>query len=183
MAVVNEETNLLSGDGNEEFTPIERRGRSESFVPDIVIQSIENIQENVEEVIHDLVTFEPLDEEELVAKAEEAGVIELDDQTLASDEVKEIIEEFVHPDDPMDPFVERERLGVLPLAIIVFYNVSGKLSSRIRIFLCITHHDSQCSAMFWRLTVSAMRCTPFFVDLFRWTIWSGNYGPCWREFL
>jgi hypothetical protein len=100
--------------------------RKESFVPEIVFTSIENfneafheVQEQIGEMAHDCVTFEPLDPDSFVAQAEEDGTIDLD--PLSPDEV----ELLIHPEDPMDPFTSHEKLGVLPLAVIVFYNVSG----------------------------------------------------------
>jgi hypothetical protein len=111
--------------------PCAPRSRAGSVVPGFVFASIDNlndvfhdVQEQIEDMATDWTTFEQLDEDALVAQAEEC----LDLETIADpEEREELIEEFVHPENPSDPFVyiEEEKLGVVPLAVLVFYNVSG----------------------------------------------------------
>lgn len=102
-----------------------RRGRSNSFVPTFVVEVLVDAQEHLGDVAHDLVTYEPLDTEELVEQAEEEAEIQLDEMDSA--EAEEWVENLVHPADPMDPFSgdSHEKLSVLALSILVFYNVSG----------------------------------------------------------
>jgi len=90
-----------------------RLSRMPEFVAEVIAEA--------QEVAHDIVTYEELDPEEILHQAEEDGTV----QDMDSEEEKEWVEHYIHPDDPMDPFVNHEKLGVLPLAIIVFYNVSG----------------------------------------------------------
>jgi amino acid transporter len=85
----------------------------------------EHVHDQVEEIAHDWTTFETLDEDELVAQAEEAGTYQLDPLNDDQDVADEMLDNFIHPPDPMDPFTSQHKLGVLPLAVIVFYNVSG----------------------------------------------------------
>ena len=109
----------------------QQHARNSSLVPNFVFTSIDNIneaivdaQEQMEDLADELLTFEPLDEEAVIIQAEEDGYLELETVATAEDR-EDIIEEYLHPDDPMDPFVTQEKLGVLPLAVLVFYNVSG----------------------------------------------------------
>jgi hypothetical protein len=112
-------------------SPTHGRSNTGAMVPDFVFTSIDNwseaihdVQEQMEDIATDWTTFETLDEDAAVARAEEC----LDLETVAdTEEREELIEEFIHPEDPMDPFLsnKQEKLGVLPLAILVFYNVSG----------------------------------------------------------
>ena len=96
--------------------------RSGSFVPEFVIEVFAEMQEELGEVAHDLVTFEELDPEVILEQAADDGTV----ADMDSTEVEEWVEHYIHPDDPHDPFTHtHEKLGVLPLAIIVFYNVSG----------------------------------------------------------
>ena len=112
----------------EDFHPLtSSHDRSDSIIPDFVFTSIDN----VEEVIHDLVTFEPLDVEELVETFEAEREAEGEPPLTIAEEVEEITE-LIHPTDPMDPFVHddedgttQEKLGMIPLAVMVFYSVSG----------------------------------------------------------
>jgi hypothetical protein len=125
-----ESTRILQ-EGDAKPEPSHQRTRTGSVVPDFVITSIENmtealheVQEQMQDAAHDMVTFEQLDTDDLVEQAEEDGTIQLAD--LGADEAEEAIEQLIHPEDPMDPFTSSpEKLGVLPLAILVFYNVSG----------------------------------------------------------
>ena len=122
MSPVTEVTRLLSrphSDGDDSRTSSftahsPRLQRVPEFVAEVIAEA--------QEVAHDIVTFEELDPEEILHQAEEDGTV----AEMDSEEEKEWVEHYIHPDDPMDPFVDgHEKLGVLPLAIIVFYNVSG----------------------------------------------------------
>jgi hypothetical protein len=110
----------------EDATLLRSHDRSDSIIPDFVFTSIEN----VEEVFHDLVTFEPLDVEELVETFETEREAEGEPQLTIAEEAEEITE-LIHPTDPMDPFKSDEgegppeKLGMIPLAVMVFYSVSG----------------------------------------------------------
>jgi len=102
--------------------PQHRHDRNTSSVSEIFV----DVLHDMEDIAHDLVTFEALDEggkEKLLEHAE----IEIGSD-LNSEEAEQVVEEFLYPDDPMDPFLggeEHEKLGIWPLAILVFYNVSG----------------------------------------------------------
>lgn len=105
------------------------RMTSESSIEDIVLQSIHFVEDAIHDIgveIHDIgvdiSTFQPLDEEEVAAEAEELGVIDLSNLDTV-EEKEEAIENYIYPDDPFLP--NPNKLGVLPLAVIVFYNVSG----------------------------------------------------------
>lgn len=124
------ETTGLLNPLEEDHHEREHQERHGSFVPDVVLEIVPDAvleiiaeaQEQLEEVAHDIVTFEELDPEEILAQAEEDGTV----ADMDSQEEQEWVEHYVHPDDPMDPFAApHEKLGVLPLAVLVFYNVSG----------------------------------------------------------
>jgi hypothetical protein len=120
----------LSSPTPDESTPLWiprhiRHPTIDSSFEDIVIQSIQHIGEEIQAITHDLSTFQPLDTDELAelaAEAEASGAFGL--SVLDTTEEKE---------DAIDPSQERpaaehslhRKLGVLPLAVIVFYNVSG----------------------------------------------------------
>lgn len=115
-------------------TPTSRaRHRVNSSVVDIVLENIgdvvDEVVEEVQAITHDMITFEPLDQDEIVEKAIEIGAIDLSEIETAS-EKEEAIEQFVHPEDTFNELPEgltqaNPKLGILPLAVIVFYNVSG----------------------------------------------------------
>lgn len=115
--IANESTGLLTSTTDEHGGHHHRS--TGSFVPEFVIE----VFEEVTEVAHDLVTFEELDPELILEEAKEDGTVADD---MDSTELEEWVESYIHPDDPNDPFTyTHEKLGVLPLAVIVFYNVSG----------------------------------------------------------
>jgi hypothetical protein len=111
--------------------------RRESLLPQFIITSFENmseavndVTEQIEEIAHDMTTFELLDVDALVEAAEAAEVEKEGDEpgtthpgALSIDQ----IDSLIHPHDPMDPFdhATREKLGMIPLAVMVFYSVSG----------------------------------------------------------
>jgi len=134
MAEPNEETGLLNDENNIllEATPIFSHERKESLLPEFIFTSIDNmaevvneISEHIEDMAHEVTTFEPLDIDALVAEHEAEREADADAETLSPEEEEEKIEELINPTDPMDPFGEREKLGVIPLAVMVFYSVSG----------------------------------------------------------
>lgn len=118
-SVSNEASRLLpSHHDDNEASLVPHRRRSSSIVPEFVVEVLAEAQE----VAHDIITFEEIDPEEILHQAEEDGTV----ADMDSEEEKEWVENYIHPDDPMDPFVDtHEKLGMLPLAILVFYNVSG----------------------------------------------------------
>jgi hypothetical protein len=114
--------------------------RHESLLPQFIITSFENmseavndVTEQIEEIAHDMTTFELLDVDALVEAAEAAEAEREGDEpgtthpgALSIDQ----IDSLIHPHDPMDPFdphnhATREKLGMIPLAVMVFYSVSG----------------------------------------------------------
>jgi predicted small metal-binding protein len=133
MAEPNEETGLLIHDESNtilEATRLTSHERKESLLPEFIFTSIDNmaevvndITEHIEDMAHEVTTFEPLDVDALVAEHEAER--EADAESLSPEEEEDEIEELIHPTDPMAPFVEREKLGVIPLAVMVFYSVSG----------------------------------------------------------
>lgn len=134
MAEPNEETGLLLDENSTllEATPIFSHERKDSLLPEFIFTSIDNmaevvneITEHIEDMAHEATTFEPLDVDALVAEHEAEREADADAETLSPEEEEEKIEELINPTDPMDPFGEREKLGVIPLAVMVFYSVSG----------------------------------------------------------
>jgi hypothetical protein len=134
MTEPNEETGLLVQDKNNarllDDIPVASHERKESHLPEFIFTSIDNmaevvneITEHIEDMAHEVTTFEPLDVDALVAEHEAER--EADGESLSPEEEEQEIEELLHPTDPMDPFYEREKLGVVPLAVMVFYSVSG----------------------------------------------------------
>jgi predicted small metal-binding protein len=133
MAEPNEETGLLHDENStllDETAPLVSHERKESLLPEFIFTSIDNmaevvqeITEHIEDIAHEVTTFEPLDVDALVAEHEAER--EADGEALTPEEEEEEIEELIHPTDPMDPFDQREKLGVIPLAVMVFYSVSG----------------------------------------------------------
>ena len=133
MQPIDENTRLIA----EELTPPtpqqpqqHESDRKESLLPEIIYTSIENmaeliheVTEHCEEIAHDLTAFEPLDVDALVAEYQEE--IAEEGEQLSPEEFQEEIEELIHPSDPMDPFESHQKIGVIPLAVMVFYNVSG----------------------------------------------------------
>lgn len=122
-STANETTGLLEPPSP---SPSQQRARAHSrtgsFVPEFVIDVVLEAQEKLE----DFVTYEEFDAdpEHVLEEAAGDGTVQLDDMDSA--EAEEWVEHYIHPEDPMDPFTHtHEKLGVLPLAIIVFYNVSG----------------------------------------------------------
>ena len=134
MAEPNEETGLLLDENSTllEATPIFSHERKDSLLPEFIFTSIDNmaevvneITEHIEDMAHEATTFAPLDVDALVAEHEAEREADADAETLSPEEEEEKIEELINPTDPMDPFGEREKLGVIPLAVMVFYSVSG----------------------------------------------------------
>jgi len=115
----NESTGLIS---EQNQSPGHSHSRTGSFVPEFVYEVFTEATEHFEDVAHNFVTYEELDPETILEEAKESGTV----NDMDSTEAEEWVENYIHPDDPMDPFTyTHEKLGVLPLAIIVFYNVSG----------------------------------------------------------
>mmetsp|Transcript_38365 Transcript_38365/g.79775 ORF Transcript_38365/g.79775 Transcript_38365/m.79775 type:complete len:600 (-) Transcript_38365:162-1961(-) len=130
VAAADESTGLL---GTEEprpradsFVALGEQDRTPSMLPEFVLEVLTEAQEQLEDVAHDLITYEELDVDPtaILEEAAEDGTVHLDD--MDAEETEEWVEQYIHPEDPHDPFTHtHEKLGVLPLAIIVFYNVSG----------------------------------------------------------
>jgi hypothetical protein len=82
-----------------------------------VIQYIQHIGEAIY-----MITFQPLDTDEMATDAEESGTI-----GLSVLDTKEEKEEAIDPSQelPAAEHSNHRKLGVLPLAAIVFFNVSG----------------------------------------------------------
>jgi hypothetical protein len=98
-----------------------RHPTNDSSFEDIVIQSIQLIGEEIQAITHDLSTFQPLDTDEMATDAEESGTI-----GLSGLDTKEEKEEAIDPSQERPAEHSNHRkLGVLPLAAIVFFNVSG----------------------------------------------------------
>jgi hypothetical protein len=89
-----------------------------------VIQSIQHMGELIQATTHDLSTFQPLGTDEMVPEAEESGNIHLSALDTA-DEKEEDFEDDAFQECPAAEHSNHRKLGVLPLAVIVFYNVSG----------------------------------------------------------
>eukprot|EP00980_Cylindrotheca_fusiformis_P002734 scaffold634_cov97-Cylindrotheca_fusiformis.AAC.1 len=111
----------------DESTPLWQRGgggshRREASIEDMMLQSFHFVEEAIHDIGVEITTFQPLDEEEIAAEAEELGVIDFTGLDT-EEEKEEAIENFIYPEDPFLP--NPNKLGVLPLAVIVFYNVSG----------------------------------------------------------
>lgn len=141
-----ESTSLLpSSPPSQDGSPSSNRpqlrshSRGESFVPEFILTSVEKVEdfahdvtEHVEEMAHDLTTFEIFNLEEHLPEGMDhvppeydplSNELVTDLEDLAEAPDLELIEEIIHPPDPMA--ASAEKLGVLPLAIMVFYSVSG----------------------------------------------------------
>jgi amino acid transporter len=140
MVVATETTALLEQQQNGglegEHQEEEEHYMSDMF-PNFVVSSVEAVEEAVEQVVEhlgevasevaeqigevavDLTTFETLQVEGPVP----LQIFEEDYDTQKNTE--EEYPEAVLPADPLAPFDSPEKLGVIPLAVMIFYGVSG----------------------------------------------------------
>jgi hypothetical protein len=127
-----------------------RREESQDFFPFGSLGSIEDFQEQLEEIVHDVITFEPTDPEILLREIEEHNQERASDRGEMPAIPEEVLEElqeegnieFVNPTErshslhdeltfPEQQQIEShytpspDKLGCIPLAVLVFYNVSG----------------------------------------------------------
>jgi hypothetical protein len=128
----------------------DRDATHESFIPNVVaFAHFEDLQEHLEEFASDMLTFEPTDPQELLREVEEQhnhehqrtpssletlfGIHPSEEPKESNDidehrESQDINEILTYPEEQMieSHFTSSpEKLGVVSLAVLVFYNVSG----------------------------------------------------------
>lgn len=129
--LANENTHLLGG---EEELKAQDHDHEHHYVPDIVADIFPELTKQMSELAVELSSFAIHAYVNEDAHEHEHGLVEGDekDEACDKDETYDGLDPSAthaetpdHPHDPLSPVEAHEKLGVLPLAVLVFYSVSG----------------------------------------------------------